>query len=111
MNLYCLEQLYICVKELKLRVDNRGWKHYEIEFTNTDPRMMKIFTEFMRKILEVEESRLRVQVFVYPDHVEDKLIEFWSNLLIVSSKQFTKSIKVKQRSGKYNPSKWGIAKV
>jgi len=74
----------------KLRVDNRGWKYYDVEFTNTDPRMMRVYSDFARRVLKLSEEKLRVQVFVYPDHDERESISFWSKTLNIPVKQFTK---------------------
>ena len=74
--------LYLC-EGTKLRVDNRGWKHHDIEFTNTDPRMLRVFITFVRKILKVEEKRMRFQLFIYPDHSEKKLVDFWCRTLSI----------------------------
>ncbi len=102
--------LYLC-EGTKMRVDNRGWKHYDIEFTNTDVRLVKAFVLFMRRILDIDETRIRVQLFVSPAHVEKEGIDFWSRQSMVSEDNFTEPIRLKQSSGRYRPSKFGIAKV
>ena len=102
--------LYIC-EGAKLRVDNRGWKQYAVDFTNTNPDVIKVFLRFLREILHAEESRIKAQLFVYPDIEEAKTLEFWSSLTKIPVGRFNKIIHLSQRSGRFKPSKFGTLKI
>lgn len=84
---------------------------YSIEFTNTDPRMIEVFMVFLRKVIKPIEEKIKAQLFIYPDHSEDKLKTYWSEKLNIPLDRFQKSILLKQGSGRYRPSLYGIMKV
>lgn len=78
----------------KLRRDKR-WKNaylYPIEITNTDPKIIKIFTDFLREDLKVSESRLRGQIQVHEGDNLKKIENFWSSYLGLPKQQFNKTI-------------------
>ncbi len=47
-------------------------------FTNSDPRMIKVFMRFVRDILCVKESRIRAGIHLYPDTSKSAARKFWS---------------------------------
>lgn len=51
-----------------------------VDFANSDPSMIFLFTEFLRQIYQVNEKRLRCLLYCYPSHKVNKLIDFWSNI-------------------------------
>lgn len=61
--------MYLC-EGTKLRIDNRGWKQYVIEFTNKDPRAISLFLKYLREVIKAEEERVKLQIFIYEDHNE-----------------------------------------
>jgi hypothetical protein len=62
-----------------------------IKFANSDPEMIKIFLNFLRKICGIYEERLKVLIHMYPDHNENELKNFWSRTTSVSLSRFYKS--------------------
>ena len=69
--------LYGC-EGTRLRRDKRRVNnvyHWVIEFTNTDPRLIKLFLLFMRKVLTIHEKKLKGQLFIYNDLDQDKVEE------------------------------------
>ncbi|MCX6812451.1 MAG: hypothetical protein NTW79_02420 [Candidatus Berkelbacteria bacterium] len=104
--------LYACEGTV-LRKDKRGENrfNYAIEFTNSKSQPMALFAKFLREIIVIDESRLRGQLFAYPDHNKDELISYWSNVSGIPSSQFQKVIDLKQTSGKFNPSRYGTFKL
>ncbi len=102
--------LYVC-EGAKFRVDNRGWNHYVVEFTNSDPRTVILFLKFLRECLPVVEERIKAQLFVYPDLNEDELIQTWSGYTQIPKSRFNKSIHLIQRSGRFKPSRYGTMKI
>ena len=61
-----------------------------VDFANSDPEMISVFTEFLRKIYRVDERRFRALLYCYSDQDVKELIRFWSRLTKISEKQFTK---------------------
>jgi len=102
--------LYLC-EGTKLRTDNRGWKHYDLEFTNKDPRTIRIFLRFLREVIEAEENRIKIQIFLYPDHSEEELLSYWSKICSIPRSRFHKVIRLKQKNVKYIPNPLGVAKI
>lgn len=66
-----------------------GNKH-TVDFANSDPDMIAVFLNFIRKIYQIDENRLRVLLYCHADQDVDKLISFWSSLTNISKKQFSK---------------------
>ena len=53
--------LYAC-EGAKFRIDNRGWKHYDVDFTNTDPKLISIFLKFLRECINAPEEKIKAQL-------------------------------------------------
>jgi hypothetical protein len=93
----------------KIRVDKRGWTQYGPMLTNTDPELIKAYLIFLRSI-GICETKLRVQLTLYPEHIKNKEIKFWSNTTGIPRKQFTE-ITLASGSGKRKKSLHGICQV
>lgn len=102
--------LYIC-EGTRLRIDNRGQKQYAVEFTNKDPRTILLFLKFLRQAVAIDEKRLKAQLFVYPDHDQIQLLNFWSKLTAIPYSRFNKIIKLKQKNLKFKPNPLGVLKL
>ena len=103
--------LYAC-EGTKARVIHRtGQKIFAIEFTNTNPNIIRVFMEFLRLVVQADESRLHPQLFIYPDHDEKQLLGYWSNLTAIPISQFNQTIKLTQKSFKYKPNPLGVLKI
>lgn len=61
-----------------------------LDFTNSDPVMIKIFLNFMHSVFELDESKFRVLLYCYADQNTSELIKFWSDLSGIGRKQFIK---------------------
>ena len=102
--------IYLC-EGTKARVDNRGWSHFDVEFTNKDPRLICLFLKFLRKSIKVEENRLKAQLFVYPDHDQHQIMLFWSKATAIPFDRFNKTILLKQKNPRYIPNPLGTLKL
>lgn len=102
--------LYLCegTKERSLK---RGGKIFAVEFTNTDPRVVKIFLRFLREIIGADESRIKAELFSYPDLNERELKKFWSKVTKIPSNRFQKTIIFKQKTSLFKPSPFGTVKI
>jgi len=72
-----------------------------IKFVNSDPKMIKLFLNFLRKICGIHEERLKALVHMYPDHNENELRKFWSRLTGIPLERFYKSHIHEGRGGTY----------
>jgi transcriptional regulator with XRE-family HTH domain len=52
-----------------------------IRMTNTDPRMLKIFYEFLLRICDADTSRISLALFIYKDLDEKKCKRYWTKQL------------------------------
>lgn len=104
--------LYAC-EGTKARRDYRSTSRYiySIELTNSDTKIIKTFSLFLRKIIKADWSRVKGQLFLYPDLSEKKLKLIWSKSSGVPLKQFQKSIYLKQKMGKFKANPLGTFKI
>ena len=65
--------------------------------TNSDPLLVKLFLVFLRKICGNDEERIRAWILIYPDLDKDKCEKYWSKMLGLSQKNFTKTITIQGR--------------
>lgn len=78
----------------KSRRDKR-WSNavsYPLEITSTDPNIVKIFLEFVRKDIKVDEKRLRVQLQIHENDDKLKLENYWSKICSIEKQRFHKTI-------------------
>ena len=61
-----------------------------MKFANTDPRMVRFFCCWLRRFFEVEESRLRVALYLHEGLDLAAAVAFWSNLTGIPASQFGK---------------------
>lgn len=80
-----------------------------IEFTNSDPKIIFTFGRFLREIICADWSRVKGQVFLYPDLKESELIPFWSKVSGIPVLRFQKSILLKGTKNK--KSQYGTFKI
>lgn len=97
----------------KARRDRRSENRYiyAIELTNSAPTIIALFARFLKEVMFVDQSRLRGQLFVYPDHNQQELITYWSNVSGIPISQFQKVILLEQKNSKYKPNPLGTFKV
>jgi len=61
-----------------------------VDLANSDPRMIKLFLKFLRKICGVDEKRLRVHLYCYANQNVNSLKKYWHRVTGISLKQFIK---------------------
>ena len=83
-----------------------------VAVANTDPNLLNVVAKFYRKYLSLDESKLRIALFIYKDIDEKFAIKFWSKLLHVPKTQFIKTqvLESKARLTK-TKSKYGICSL
>jgi hypothetical protein len=61
-----------------------------VKLANSDPRMIAVFCDWLRRFFEVDESRLRVHLYLHEGLDLDLAIEFWAALTEIPATQFYK---------------------
>ena len=61
-----------------------------VDLANSDPKMVKVFLSFLRKIYSVDEKKFRCLLYCYSNQNPKKLMKFWSDLTEIPLSQFTK---------------------
>lgn len=87
-----------------------GWKKNSgcVALSNSDPKLMQLFLEFLRKICGVYENRLKVLLHLYEGQNELELKKFWSKTTGIPLTQFSASYVHEGKSGTYKKkSKYG----
>ena len=104
--------LYAC-EGTKARRDFRSKNRLicSIELTNSDPRIIKSFSLFLKKIIKADWVRVKGQLFIYPDLNEKKLKSIWSKASQIPFSQFQKSIFLKEKIGKFKSNPLGTFKI
>jgi hypothetical protein len=86
----------------------------QIEFTNSDPKIIVLMMRFFREILKVREDKFRLSLILHPGLNEEEIKEFWSSLTGIPISQFNKSyIKTPKSSTRkmHNPLYKGTLKI
>jgi transcriptional regulator with XRE-family HTH domain len=61
-----------------------------VKFANCDPRMIHFFCAWLRRFFEVDESRLRVNLYLHEGLDLQDAVRFWTELTGIPAAQFTK---------------------
>lgn len=56
--------------------------------TNTDADLIKIFVNGLRKVLNIDESRIQVSIRLYEDLDREKSLSFWSQVVNIPKEKF-----------------------
>ena len=66
-----------------------------VKLPNSDPRVVLFFVTWLRRFFVVDESRLRVTLYLHDGLDLDAATEFWSELTDIPLSQFTKPYRAK----------------
>lgn len=104
--------MYKC-EGAKLRRDKRhpATVYYSIDFTNTDPLLVCVFIEFLRRVINVQEGKIRIALNIHEDVDSHAAIRYWSAQTHIPASQFYRPTVIVKRSGKYKVSPFGTCKV
>jgi hypothetical protein len=59
-------------------------------FANSDPRMIDVYVTWLRHFFEVDESKLRIKLYLHEGLDLDAAVAYWSGLTGIPPSQFTK---------------------
>lgn len=66
-----------------------------VRFTNSDPRLARVFINMLEKTFVINRSKIRVTVHLHDYHNKKEVMEFWSSTLGIPLIQFTKPYRKK----------------
>ena len=58
--------------------------------TNTDPRLLKMFIEFLEKVFSIDRDKLRFGLQIFNDISKNRALHYWIDELKVNRSQFYK---------------------
>src|SRR3989344_1061208 len=56
-----------------------------VNFSNSDPDMVMVFMEFLRRVLKIPLIKIKPSVYIYPGMSYDKSVQYWSKITGVPS--------------------------
>jgi hypothetical protein len=62
----------------------------DVVFANSDPRMILAFVAWLRHFFEIDETRMRMRLYLHADLDVAAAISFWSELTAIPAHQFLK---------------------
>ena len=95
----------------KSRKDKR-WRNtwsYTIDVTNTNEEIIKLFLDFLRYDIGIDENRLKAQIQIHEGDSKEDLEKYWSNVTQIPIQRFTKTI-IRPQGNKLGKTK-GTCKV
>jgi len=78
-----------------------GSKYKSVDFTNSDPEMIKVMMNFFRKFFKIEENKFKLLLMAHPNININKTILFWSKITKLPRSQFTKTQTAISKSSKF----------
>jgi len=63
-----------------------------VDVTNTNPKIIKLFLNFLRKDIGINENRLKAQLQIHEGDNKIKIENYWSKIINIPLKRFTKTI-------------------
>lgn len=62
-----------------------------VRISNTDPLMIKIFTLFLERIINIPQDRIKISLLIYPDLDDNICRKYWSEKIGLSDSNFYKT--------------------
>ncbi|HSX41891.1 MAG TPA: hypothetical protein VLE93_00905 [Candidatus Saccharimonadales bacterium] len=96
-------------------VNGRAVSYHPVSFTNSDPLMVNLFLQFLRKTCAVPETRIKVSVRYFPHQNVAELVDFWQKSTNLPRENFGKpllSISLASRSIRpFNQLPYGVVQI
>ena len=71
---------------------------YRCGISNTEPRMLNIFSRFLQEIGRIDRRKIKVWILLYPDLDDITCRKYWAEASGLSEANFSKSITIKGKS-------------
>jgi hypothetical protein len=68
-----------------------GSKWKSVDFTNSNPDMIKLMMRFFREICKIEDKNIKIQLLTHKNINQEKAVKFWSKITNLPKSQFIKS--------------------
>jgi hypothetical protein len=81
-----------------------------VKFTNSDPKMIKFYVEFLTKSCRIPVEKVRAYVQIYPEIEEKTSRAYWSRMSGLPWENFTKSIVIPGRHATRRLG-WGVCTI
>ena len=65
---------------------------HQVRIANVDPRLIKIFVNFLKKVCGMPKDKIRAYILIYPDLEPKACISYWSKKSGLGLENFTKCI-------------------
>jgi hypothetical protein len=75
---------------LALYAGEGGKTDGQVKFANTDPTLVRLFVTWLRATFDIDESRLRVVLYLHADLDLDQATRYWSDVTAIPPSQFAK---------------------
>ena len=62
----------------------------QVEFSNSDPEMIRLMMKWFREFCNIPETKFRIGLFVHSLHIKENYLEFWSRVTSLPISQFNK---------------------
>ncbi len=63
----------------------------QIRLVNSDPRVVRLFIDWLREICELQDENITIAMHLYPDSDELLSMEYWMNITKLPKEQFRKT--------------------
>ena len=84
----------------------------QIQFSNSDPRLIKIMIGWFRRICKVPEEKIRVHVYIHEVYKNENCEKFWSEIINIPVSKFGKTTyKSSPRKVKKNLDYKGLCRI
>lgn len=101
-------------KRAKVR-DGKERTAHTISFVNSDPEMISIFVRFLREVMDIPISDIRLAMRLYPHINEEEAKKFWMECTGLPAERFFKSTYLTSGASKgvrpYNRLPWGTLQI
>lgn len=69
-----------------------------VSFTNSDPKMVKIFMRYLREVLLVSDSKIKPGVIIYPNLDPESVRRFWARITNLPKQKFWITVSISKAS-------------
>ncbi len=83
---------------------------YQVSVTNTDPKLLKAFVDWLEKYYKVDRKKIRLRLHLWKDVPEKPAKIYWSEKLIIPIENFTKSW-IKPKGGRNRRHPHGVCRA
>ncbi|MEF8846933.1 MAG: helix-turn-helix domain-containing protein [Candidatus Paceibacterota bacterium] len=60
----------------------------EFNFSNSDPKMIKVMMKFLREIVEIPDDEIQAKIHLYPDTNQESAIQYWKKVTDLPEENF-----------------------